>query len=563
MAKFIDAGTFTPGTDTVEVHGSFNGWGATTLVQSGSSSVYTNTVEDTVDANGGVATYKFVIDGSNWESLPTGNNRGAKLPTTSGASLILPTAFFNDAGDAVTYSVTFQVDVSQQIQLGNFLPDSSFVEVRGTFNSWSGDTFTLNYDPTILVTNQFGLVSSNVYTGTFDVTTSPGASQEFKYVLQPGSMWDSPAATNTLSGQGGGNRFFLNTNQILPVVSYSDSPYAPIAGLIFNVDMSTVILQDLTFDPTSVTINGDFNGWSTGIEMTNNPSAANPNIFTSTSIISNGVGSTIQYQFRYQTSNGTKVYDHYNGVNGGSGNRSYTVPNVTFTNVPAVYFNDAQLNDFLPSDTPVLFQVNMTGAVGTDSHAFDPSADDVYVNGAFISWYTWSTLDSPVAALMDYQLYPAGNGLYTNIITIPAGTAIGFEYKYGIDIGRLGGPIDDESNYSTNHFRVVRSTKFDPYPMPVDTFGTMTQEPYFNSSATDGGRLQISPPTNNTVSVTWLGRPGARLQTRTNLFVGSWTTISSTDGTNWTSGFNSTNGFVSQTNYPVSNTPLFFRLIKP
>lgn len=90
--------SFTPGNDQVEAHGTFNGWGALTLVQQGDSTVYTNTANDTTDANGGTLQYKFVINGSNWENPATGQNRAARLPSNSGDPLVLPTAYFNDAG---------------------------------------------------------------------------------------------------------------------------------------------------------------------------------------------------------------------------------------------------------------------------------------------------------------------------------------------------------------------------------------------------------------------------------------------------------------------------------
>jgi hypothetical protein len=72
--------------------------------------------------------------------------------------------------------------------------------------------------------------------------------------------------------------------------------------------------------------------------------------------------------------------------------------------------------------------------------------------------------------------------------------------------------------------------------------------------------LTVGPAVGGQVPITWLGRPGARLQYTTNL-AGSWQTIAATDGTNWTVGFNSTNGFVSQTNCP-ENGAEFFRVIK-
>jgi hypothetical protein len=97
--------------------------------------------------------------------------------------------------------------------------------------------------------------------------------------------------------------------------------------------------------------------------------------------------------------------------------------------------------------------------------------------------------------------------------------------------------------------------------MPQDTFGNQYHEPFFNFSAKAGGQLKIGTPSGGTVPVTWLGRPGAHLQSTTNV-TGPWTDHFETDGTNWSAGFSSTNGLVSQTNWPTAGTT-FFRLVKP
>jgi hypothetical protein len=560
MAASIAGSTFTPGTDTVEAHGTFNGWGALTLVQAGTSTVYTNTANDTSDPNGGKVQYKFVIDGSNWENPATGQNRAALLPATSGASLVLPTAFFGDAGTPVANDVVFQVDMSQQINLGNFVNGVGTVDVRGLFNGWSAST-PLTLDSTIMRTNQYGLVTSNVYVGTITVSASPGSAEAFKFVMN-GSSWDSPNATDS---DGGGNRFFANTPQTLPVVDFSDAPYAPVASLNFNVDMSVVALTDTNYNSASVVMWGDFNGWSGGVAMTNNPTAANTNIYTTSTAISAGAGAGINYQFRYsELSDGSTVYDHFNGANGGNGNRFYQVPNVSSTNVPAVFFNDASLNDYLTQPTPVFFSIDMNNAVGTDTHAFNPSSDNVYINGQFANWYAWAGGINPTPAPAGYQMIEQGlSTIYTNTIVIPAGTPAAFNYKYGMDENAAnGGPSDNEAGFGLNHYRVVRATAINPYPMPTDTFGNQYGEPYFSSGNTAGGNLTVGQPSAGTVPVQWLGRPGARLQVNGSLTGGAWQTIVATDGTNWTSGFNSTNGFVSQTNWPASGIK-FFRLVKP
>lgn len=562
MATNIANGTFTPGTGQVEAHGTFNGWAALALVQQGTGTVYTNTVNDTTDTNGGRLDYKFVISGTNWETTASGQNRSVLLPTISGASLILPTAFFGDDGAPVTNNVGFQVDLSQQLALGNFNPSTDQAVVRGIFNGWAGTAFALTNDPTILRTNQYGLVTSNVWTGIFPISGSPGGAEAFKYVLarSGGDDWESPSAVNS---DGGGNRYFANVAQTLPVVDFSDAPYAPIASLTFSVDMSVVALTDTNYNPATVSMWGDFNGWSGGIAMTNNPSASNTNIYTVTSIITSGDGSTIQYQFRYnQISTGNTVYDHANGANGGTGNRIYAV--VSSANVPPVFFNDAKLDDYLTQPTPVFFSVDMSGAVGTDSHVFNPSSDNVYINGQFANWYPWAGGINPSPAPPGYQMIEQGlSSIYTNTLIIPAGTPVAFAYKYGMDEGAInGGPSDNEAGFALNHFRVVRTTATNPYMMPTDKFGNQYSEPFFNSGNPAGAHLTAGPLTDGTVPVTWLGRPGAHLQVATSL-TGVWQDLFATDGTNWTSGYNDpTNGFVSQTNWPVSGNA-FFRVVKP
>lgn len=562
MSTNIASGSFNQGTDQVEAHGTFNGWGALTLVQQGTSTIYTNTANDTTDTNGGKMEYKFVINGSNWETPATSQNRAVLLPTTSGASIVLPTAFFNDAGAPVTNNVTFQEDVSQQIALGNFNPATDQAVVRGIFNGWSGTSFALTNDPNILRTNQYGLVTSNVWVGTFPITGSPGGAEAFKYVLATtgGDHWEAPSAVNS---DGGGNRYFANVPQTLPVVDFADAPYAPVATLTFSVDMTVVELTDTNFNPATVVMWGDFNGWSGGVTMTNNPSAANSNLYTISSPISSGNGSTINYQFRYnQLSTGNTVYDHLNGANGGNGNRAYFV--VGSTNVPPVFFNDAKLDDYLTRPTPVFFSVDMAGAVGTDSHTFDPSQDNLYINGQFANWYPWGGGINPTPAPPGYQMMEQGlSTIYTNTIIMPAGTPVAFAYKYGIDAGAMnGGPSDNEAGFGQNHFRVVRTTGMNPYSMPLDKFGNQYSEPFFNGANPAGANLKAGALAGNAVTVTWLGRPGAHLQVSTNL-TGAWQDLPGTDGTNWVSGYNdATNGFVSQTNWPASGKT-FFRLVKP
>lgn len=553
MSVQIGNATFVPGTDTISVHGTFNGWGAgVNLVldqdPSSNGTTYTNTVNDTSDANGGQVQYKFVdsnagIGNGGYESLPTGQNRDALLPSASGASLVLPTAFFADAGSPVANNVIFQVDVSQQIALGNFVNDgSSYVEVRGLFNGWTGGVDILTNDPSILVTNQFGLVTSNVWVGTFSVSASPGGAEAYKYVLQPGTVWDSPDAVNS---DGGGNRYFANVAQTLPLVNFSDSPFAPLCSVTFAVDMSAQAVLGNWNSFESVDLAGTFNNWSySATPMTNNPTASNTNIYYA--VVAIGQGSTPQYKFTFEGAGGTDWENPAAPTLGG--NRFFTVPSVASTNLPPVFFSDTSVYGLLSTDMWVTFTVDMTGASQYPSGpAFTPGSDEVFVNSQAFNgaWMNWDPI-----SLGAYQLFQAGAGsLYTNTFLIPMGSALTTIYKYGIN------GADNEAASGNNHGRVIRSLATGVYSFPADTFGNQYNEPSF-------GQLAVGQMSGGTVPVSWLGAPNVQVQTSTNLTSGAWVNHPETGGAVWSAGISSTNGLISVTNWPAGSGTLFFRLMQ-
>lgn len=538
MSTNVVLGTFVPGVDTVSANGTFNGYGSFGLVQDQSQMpeiIYTNTVNDTADANGGTVQYKFVTDGSGWENTASGQNRCAKLPSVSGASLVLPTPFYGDAGAPVANVVTFQVDVSQQINLGNFTPGTSSVEVRGGFNGWTGGATTLTANPSL---NPPGEPANSVWTGTATVTASPGAAEGFKYVIQPGTGWDSPSAANQDGGQ---NRYFANEAQTLPLVNFSDAAFvAALCTNVFSVDMTAPAAFDGSYDPTTVTLNGSFNGWGAAIPMTNNPSAANTNIFTSQGPVVYAQGGTFSYQFRYIDAGGT-VYDHEtNGQN-----RTLIEPNLKNYVVPTVYFNNQDYLDYLQNPVSVTFTIDMTGAVGTDLSVWSPGTG-VFVNGPWPNWQGWDPISLSGQRLNESVDNPA---IYTGTFTIPAGVSTTLNYKYSM------GGSDNEAGQDANLIRIIRSTATGSYIMPKDTWANQYVEPSF-------GQLAVGPASAGTVQVSWLGRQGCQVQTTTSLSSPSWVSHAETDGTNWYAGNVLANGLVTATNWPASSGNLFFRLIK-
>ena len=397
--------------------------------------------------------------------------------------------------------------MSQQIALGNFNPATQTVEVDGSLGSGNNFGFgqgttpsgnTLTNDPTILRTNQFGLVSSNVYVGNLanPIAGSPGQNGQFKYRIQPSAVYEAPSPVNGIAQNSGNRFFFLTTNTVYPIVFFSDQPFAPIGTnqFTFSVDMTREVL-DGEMGSQQVRLSGDFNNWdTTGVNLcTNNPNAANTNIYYATVSITNGYGATTQFKFGYVNgnyeNNPTHTYPGNPYVIGGNQNREFNMPSVTRSNLtlPTVYFDDISTYTVLPAPTMVTFTVNMTNAVGTDLSVFNPSTDNVYLNGmditnsvGFYSFDPWT--NTPAGnPLGNFQMAnnPVGSEIYTITVPVPSGSIPGgyplqLSYQYTF----TGLPIEAAG---TNHIRYIRSTG--TYVLPEDTFGSMVQEPAFGNLA--------------------------------------------------------------------------------
>jgi hypothetical protein len=569
MTAQVQGGTFKPATDTVWARGSFNGWGNFVLTNNPSGSntnLYTGMYNDTADANGAQLDWKFATSAIGYETTANGpnDNRATILPA-NGGSLVLPVEWFSDAGSPVVYPCVFQVNMAQQIALGTFNPGADTVEVQGDFEGWTSG-YTLTNDPSILTTNQYGLVSSNVYIGTYDTAGSPGQVNEFKYVIQPTGVYEFPSALNGV-GQNNNRFVFVESNVVTPIVYFSDAPYAPIVtnNFTFSVDMTVQALSGILSNQ-QVRLSGNFNNWDTsgtvGNLCTNNPNASNPYIYYSTpQTLIGGAGTVEQFKFGYVNGSWENNPDHTYPGNPSvllGNNRSIALPSVNDSNLalPTVYFNDQSPNAVLPAPTTVTFSVSMTNAVGTDGHVFNPAADSVYLNGvvltnqpsgsanpdlpgyAFAPWTNSVEVPGQYTNLLAnflMQNNPPGSEIYTIQVPIPAGYPVEVSYQYGIN-----GNADEALNF-TNHVRYIRSTG--NYVMPLDKFGSMVQEESF-------GNLAIGSKSGANVPISWLGRPGVHLQVSTNLAAGVWTDLPDTEAQ-------------SATNYPAGAAASYFRLINP
>jgi hypothetical protein len=230
MSAQVKAGTFVHGAE-VDVRGTFNGWGIsqlTNIIVGGNSNLYTATITDLTDADGGTIDYKYFTPsiGGGWESTYNTLNRAARLSSVRGGSVILPTVFFNDAGPLVTNAINFSVNMAGQINLGLFVPGTDTVSVRGDLNSFALGNVLTN-DSSLMTTNNSGVVTSNVYVGTFTSVSPISANQSFKFWnSDPDSeQWEFVAPKNH-DGSLYGNRYYINGsgNQALALVDFNDTP---------------------------------------------------------------------------------------------------------------------------------------------------------------------------------------------------------------------------------------------------------------------------------------------------------------------------------------------------
>jgi len=418
--------------------------------------------------------------------------------------------------------VTFQVDLAYQItnSTPTFDPLNDTVEVRGDFyDNWNSGI------PLVQVGN------TTTYTNTYDITGAlPGNLVQYKFhTYGIDENWENlPGYIYT---NGYGNRAFLlsSSPQVLAPVSFNDQ-WGGTISLLVQVDLTPQILVG-NFVPGSDTleVRGSWDGFSSGVTLTNDPASANPNIYSvAFDIASPAPGGLGAYKFHHYGFSP----DTWESLD----NRFMLVTNPV-TALPVAYFNNLDTNDLLFADTYVTFSVNMTNAVGFDSYVFNPGADPVYINGDFLGWWPWGNPPGP-----QYQMTQAGDSeVYTNTVLMPKGSSVALTYKYSI--AEYGGfnAADNESGFKQNHVRYIRNTGL--CVLPLDTFGTQLVEPV-------AGLLNIALSTAGHVNITWNGHLGLHLQVSTDLASGLWTDLPATEAQ-------------SSTNYPVGDGQTFFRLVKP
>jgi len=540
---------FDPVNNTVEVRGPFNGWGGTGLNNVPGTSIYTNTI-DITDAVGSWVQYKFFVgyNGTlNWEQLggwhPSGN-RAFQVPTSA---TTLPVAYYGDVGPGgIAIEVTFQVDMSAQIGVGNFDPNAGdLIQAMGAFNN--------DWNAVVLVADT---ARPGIYTNSYlETARPPGTFIEYKLAMNKGGL--GALTYESIVGYPDGNRAFILENvspQTLPVVFFSDAAGLPIkAGIYFQLDMSSQILVR-AFDPVNdlASVRGGDLGWGdppgSGLQLFED--AARPGIYTNTWLKDNQLtGAAFTYKYTYFRNGGT-IWES-------GGDKSVAFVGNEPTNSagyhmivlgPTLFDNwQANTNDYLPADTYVTFSVSMTNAqsyAGFDPQIIFDQSMGVAVNGNWVPWWNWNAAPPAEFVLTNGT---SGDLIYSQTVLIPQWSPVQLVYKYGIDDGVNS--LNNEAPDGSDRVRYIRQTG--SYTPPLDHFGVQTVEP------TSFGDLTVGTPAAGQIPVSWLGRPGVFLQTSDTLSnPASWVTHYAFTGSISPAG-------IYSTNYPTSTGATFFRLVKP
>lgn len=149
----------------VFIAGSFNGWNPTATPMQAPSREMIYTV--TLELESAYYEYKFV-NGSAWENV---SNRTINTPAEN---YLVPAVFFDDFGGGTTQevTVTFQVDMSVQQNVTS-------VYLAGDFTGWGNSPI------------QMFINSRNVYTADVLFPAGSNIEQEFKYIMNEFSTWET------------------------------------------------------------------------------------------------------------------------------------------------------------------------------------------------------------------------------------------------------------------------------------------------------------------------------------------------------------------------------------
>lgn len=276
-------GTFVPSSNTVEVRGQFNGWNggaAWQLADGNGDGIYTGTFRI-----GGTSSqafeYKYYATGAlGYESV---SNRLLNLSLNVGGNpapaQVLTTVYFNNQSSVPqNRNVTFSVNMGFQISSGAFVPASGVVDVRGTFNGWSGGTSWQLTDTD----------ADGIYTGTFNLVGTAGNAEQYKF-WATGPTWESaPDRAFNLGASG--------VAQVLTPTPYFSNNSGQTRDVTFSVDMSIQQAKGL-FNPSTGVVELRGIGGFGAAEAKTLTRVGTTLVYTGTYAVGGDTGTEFSYKF--------------------------------------------------------------------------------------------------------------------------------------------------------------------------------------------------------------------------------------------------------------------------
>ena len=352
-------GNFDPGTQVVRLAGSMQDWNpslAPDMEDPDGDGIF----EITYTMSSGDHQYKYVI-GTDWGNNEGDPNRsitiGDKDTTIAPVYYNGETAVTFPASSDTTVILHLAVNMTRQVQVGNFDPDVDTVRAAGAFQGWDPAGAPNMEDPD----------GNATYVVTYEV--KPNERYEYKFLI--GSAWGKDEL------QGEPNRAVqmgVNDTALAPVY-FDDDPYvAPVVGdsimVTLQVDMSVKILEGF-FDPASDVVRaaGSYQGWS--------PSTA-PDM-------EDGDGDSVYVGTYKMPANSRQEYKFIIGTDWGNNednNRAIEL-GANDTTIAPVFYNDDDVVTEI-KDGSINFNVRMD--VMAEVLIFDPANDSLQVRGGFNGW---------------------------------------------------------------------------------------------------------------------------------------------------------------------------------
>ena len=367
--------------------------------------------------------------------------------------------------------VTFQVNMSAQIERGKFIVGTDVLDVAGTINNW-GETINLLSDDD----------ADGIYTATL-----PIAEGAIEYKFRINSNWDTAEAVS--------NRTYtvVPGDNVIPVVWYSNFDPASVvnAEVFFFADMNIQLLNG-NFRPADgdiAIVRGALNGWAgEAQELTEDPSKAGLYVGAfDVDDLSLDVPS--EFKFVVHSTDGSDKWES-------SPNRIFVIPTGHsyvdsdadgYIEVPTdtAFFADVTWDDIIQQDVTVYFSVDISSAIAalnagqvlidsqTDADTIRAASEiaGVFVNGIKGSWWDWGS-NPPTFMMHDDGTNgdeTAGDNIYTLGLLFTAGQAKVQTYKYGIN------SLDNEAGFGENRNMTIDDAASTYYPT-ANCYGSQTTD---------------------------------------------------------------------------------------